>query len=123
MPGIGTQPAGEAQWLLMKGTHMKLVTSAGVVAGVIASAAVGFAGVANAAPAGPQSVDRTKSELQSQGFHVIIDKIGTHPLDKCVVDSVRPGQAFERRDSGAPGATNDIVTTVTSKTVFLDVSC
>jgi hypothetical protein len=107
----------------MKGMHMKFVTSAAIVAGVIASAAGGFAGTANAAPAGPQSVDRTISELQSQGFHVIVNKIGTHPLDQCAVDSVRPGQTFERRDSGAPGATNDIVTTVTSKTVYLDISC
>jgi hypothetical protein len=102
---------------------MKVFTSAAVVAGVIASAAVGFAAAAMAAPAGPQSVGQTISALQLQGFHVIVDKVGTRPLDQCVVDSVRPGQTFERRDSGAPGATNDIVTTVTSKTVYLDVSC
>ena len=102
---------------------MKLVTSAAVVAGVIACAAVGFASAADAAPARPRSVDQTISELQLQGFHVIVDKVGTHPLDQCAVDSIRPGQTFERRDSGAPGATNDIVTTVTSKTVYLDVWC
>ncbi len=66
---------------------MKLVTSAAVVAGVIACAAVGFASAADAAPAGPRSVDQTISELQLQGFHVIVDKVGTHLLDQCAVDS------------------------------------
>ena len=54
---------------------------------------------------------------------MILNKVGTAPLDQCVVDSVRPGQTYSRMDSGAPGAMNDIVTTVTAKTVYVDVVC
>jgi hypothetical protein len=101
---------------------MKFTTPV-IAAGVIATAALGFAAAANAAPSGPTTAAEAVTELQSQGFRVIVNKIGTTPLDQCVVDSVRPGQAFTRMDSGAPGAMDDIVTTVTSMTVYVDVSC
>jgi hypothetical protein len=54
---------------------------------------------------------------------VIVNKLGTAPLDRCVVSAVRPGQTFSRMDSGAPGAMDDIVTTVTGMTVYVDVAC
>jgi hypothetical protein len=94
-----------------------------VVAGAIAASALGFAGAANAAPTGVVTAAQTVGQLQSQGFDVIVNKVGTAPLDKCVVNAVRQGQTFSRMDSGAPGAMDDIVTTVTAKTVFVDVSC
>jgi hypothetical protein len=93
------------------------------VAGAIALAALGLTGAANAAPTGAVTATQTVTELQSQGFDVIVNKVGTAPLDQCVVNAVRQGQTFSRMDSGSPGAMDDIVTTVTAKTVFVDVSC
>jgi hypothetical protein len=101
---------------------MKFALPVGV-AGLMCSAAVGLAGAADAAPTGPQTVAQAMSSLQAQGFHVILNKVGTAPLDQCAVTSVRPGNTFERNDSGAPGAGSSIVTTVTDKTVYLDVAC
>ena len=94
-----------------------------IAAGAIAVAAVGLAGAANAAPSGPTTAAQTVSNLQARGFHVILNKVGTAPLENCVVSAVRPGQTYSRMDSGAPGAMNDIVTTVTAKTVYVDVEC
>jgi hypothetical protein len=94
-----------------------------IATGAMALAALGMAGVANAAPSGPVTVSETVSSLQADGFHVILNKVGTAPLDACSVSSVRPGQTFARTDSGAPGAGSSIVTTVTSKTVYVDVAC
>ena len=94
-----------------------------VVAGAMTIAALGLAGAANAAPSGPTTASQTVSNLQARGFHVILNKIGTAPLDRCVVSAVRPGQTYSRMDSGVPGAMDDIVTTVTSKTVYVDVAC
>jgi hypothetical protein len=82
-----------------------------------------FAGAANAAPSGAGSADQTVRELKADGLTVILNKTGTAPLDQCTVDAVRPGQTFARMDSGAPGAMDDIVTTVTASTVYVDVSC
>ena len=47
-------------------------------------------------------------------------KSGDHRSAKI---GVRPGQTFSRTDSGVPGADNDIVTTVTTQTVYVDVTC
>ena len=93
-----------------------------LTAGALA-ATLGLAGTANAAPSGPSSVDGTVSQLRSQGYQVIVNRVGTAPLDRCTISAVRPGQTFSHTDSGAPGAGNDIVTTVTDRTVYVDVAC
>ena len=49
-----------------------------LAAGALASAALGLAGTANAAPGGPSSVDATISELRAQGYQVIVNRIGCH---------------------------------------------
>lgn len=94
-----------------------------IATGAMTLAAVGLAGVVNAAPSGPVTAAETVSSLQADGFHVILNKVGTAPLDRCSVAAVRPGQTYARTDSGAPGAGNSIVTTVTAKTVYVDVNC
>ena len=93
-----------------------------LAAGALASAALGLAASANAAPSGP-SVDATVNQLRAEGFKVIVNRVGTAQLDRCTLNAVRPGQTFSRTDSGVPGADNDIVTTVTTQTVYVDVTC
>ena len=102
---------------------MKSFTLPVIAAGAIATAALGLAGVAGAAPSAAIDASQTVAQLQARGFDVIVNKLGTAPLDQCVVSAVRPGQTFSRMDSGAPGAMDDIVTTVTSRTVYVDVTC
>jgi hypothetical protein len=102
---------------------MKNILFTSLAAGGLASAALGLAGTATAAPAGPSPVDATISQLQAQGFQVIVSRVDTAAVDQCTLNAVRPGQTFSRTDSGAPGAADDLVTTVISKTVYVDVSC
>jgi hypothetical protein len=102
---------------------MKSFTLPVIAAGALATAALGLAGAAGAAPSGDVDASQTVGQLQASGFEVIVNKLGTAPLDQCVVSAVRPGQTFSRMDSGAPGAMDDIVTTVTSMTVYVDVAC
>ena len=89
------------------------------------AAALGLTATANAAPAGPSPVDAVIDQLSAQGYDVVVNRIGTAPSAQCTVSSVRPGQTFSRSDtgSGLPGAWDDIVTTVTSNTVYVDVVC
>jgi hypothetical protein len=101
----------------------KSIATVAISAVALASGAVVLAGVANAAPAGPGSVDQTVSQLQAGGYQVIVNKVGTAPLSNCTTSAVRPGQTYSRTDSGAPGAQDDLVTTVTDKTVYVDVAC
>jgi hypothetical protein len=105
-----------------KGTKMKKIFVPTLAAGVLASAALGLAASANAAPSGPSPVDATVSQLQAQGFNVIVSRVDTAAVD-CTLSAVRPGQTFSRTDSGVPGADGDLITTVTNKTVYVDVAC
>jgi hypothetical protein len=91
------------------------------IAGGAAAAMIGLAVPAAAAPSGPGSAQQTINELQAQGYKVIVNRVGTAPLDQATVVAVRPGQTYSRTDSGVPGAGNDVVTTVTDKTVYVDV--
>ena len=102
---------------------MKSFTLPFIAAGAIATAALGLAAAAAAAPSGTIDASQAIGQLQARGFDVIVNKVGTAPLDQCVVSAVRPGQTFSRMDSGAPGAMDDIVTTVTAMTVYVDVAC
>ena len=94
-----------------------------LAAGALAATTLGLTAGANAAPAGPSSVDTTINQLREQGFEVIVNRTGTAALEQCTIKAVRPGQTFSRTDSGVPGAQDDLVTTVTNKTVYVDVSC
>lgn len=104
---------------------MKSIRMAVVTAGALAAAGIGLAGSANAAPMGPD-VSQTVESLMSEGFHVIVNKTGNAPLEQCAVAGVRPGQTYTRMESEIPGPSDrgvGIVTTVTGKTVYLDVAC
>jgi hypothetical protein len=107
----------------LKGTTMKNLVITTLGAGALCAAGLGLAGAAGAAPSGSSGADATVSQLKSQGYNVIVNRVGTAPLAQCTVEAVRPGQTFFRKDSGVPGAGGDIVTTITDKTIYVDVAC
>jgi len=98
---------------------MKKFRFATVIASGLAAAVLGFAAPAVAAPSGPGSAQDTISQLESQGYKVIVNRVGSTPLDQASVVAVRHGQTYSRTDSGNPG--DDLLTTVTDKTVYVDV--
>ena len=102
---------------------MKKILFTSLAVGALASAALGLAGTATAAPSGPAQVDTTISQLRSRGFQVIVSRVDSAAVDQCKLSAVHPGQTFSRTDSGVPGAQDDLVTTVTNKTVYVDVVC
>jgi hypothetical protein len=91
------------------------------VAGSAAATTIGLAAPAGAAPSGPGNAQQTINELRADGYTVVVNRIGTTPLDRASVVAVRPGQTFSRTDTGVAGAGNDNFTTVTDKTVYVDV--
>jgi hypothetical protein len=100
---------------------MKKFTAVTLAASGLAAAILGLAAPADAAPTGPGNAQDTVKALEAQGYHVIVNRLGSTPLDQATVVAVRPGQSFSRTDSGVPGAGNDLITTVTGKTVYIDV--
>lgn len=100
---------------------MKKMTIGTAVVGGLAAAMIGLTPLATAAPTGSGNAQATISELKAQGYNVIVNRIGSTPLEQASVVAVRPGQTYSRTDSGVPGAGNDIHTTVINKTVYVDV--
>ena len=93
----------------------------------LAAAAVATFG-ALAAPAGlawaDKTAEQTISELQSQGYTVNIDRIGTAPMSQCVVTSVRNPQEQTRliRVDG-PGNRDQVIRVVVRRTITVSLDC
>ena len=98
---------------------MQNIRLATIVAAGLTAATLGLTAPAVAAPTGPGNAQETINELKADGYNVIVNRVGGTPLEQATVVAVRPGQTFSRTDSGNPG--DSLETTVTSKTVFVDV--
>jgi hypothetical protein len=99
---------------------MKRYVAVSFTATMLAASAVALTAVANAAPSGPSTVDQTVRTLESSGYHVVVNRTGAAPLSQCTVSAIRPGQTHSTDDSRGSGSIN---TTVTSRTVYVDVTC
>jgi hypothetical protein len=102
-----------------EGTQMRKFGIATLLAGGMTAAILGLAAPAGAAPTGPGNAQETINQLQADGYNVIVNRVGTAPLDQATVVAVRPGQTYSRTDSGSPG--DSFGTTITGKTVYVDV--
>ncbi|WP_319450668.1 MULTISPECIES: hypothetical protein [unclassified Mycobacterium] len=94
-----------------------------------AAAVVGVC-AAIAAPAGfaaAETAQETISRLQSQGYTVTIDKVGTGSMDQCTVTSVRnPQTVTQLVPYIGPGRGNNrtaLVPAVVSQTVSVSLNC
>lgn len=98
-------------------------TLAAVIAGTCAAMAVptGFAS------ADDRSAQQVISDLQSEGYTVNIDRVGSGPMDKCVVTNVRnPQQVTQWVPYIGPGNNGDrraLVLDVTSQTISVTLDC
>ena len=82
--------------------------------------AIGSAAVATAAPSGPSRVEDTVRTLEADGYHVIVNRVGTGQLSSCTVESVHPGQTYSTMDSR--GGSSPALTVI-AKTVHVDLVC
>jgi hypothetical protein len=99
---------------------MRSYVAVSFTATALAASTVALAAVATAAPSGPSTVDQTVRTLEASGYHVIVNRSGAAPLAQCTVSAVRPGQTHSTDDSRGGSSIN---TTITSKTVYVDVNC
>jgi hypothetical protein len=73
-----------------------------------------------------ESASEVIGRLQQQGYTVRIDKIGTAPIDKCTVTSVRnPQTTSQLVPYVGPGRDGDrfLVPQITSQTVSVSLNC
>ena len=93
----------------------------------LAAAAVATCGVV-AAPAGfasANSAQDTINQLQSQGYTVNIDRVGSGPIENCVVTSVRNPNTITRleRIGGRGPGPSTLVPIIVSKTIQVSLFC
>jgi hypothetical protein len=101
---------------------MKKFGFAAVIVSGLAAAVIGLAAPAAGAPTGPDNAQQTIGQLRSQGYTVIVNRIGNAPLDQATVVAVRPGPSHTRVEAGVPIiGSNDNFTTVKERTVYVDV--
>ncbi len=94
----------------------------------VAAAVFGVCGaaLAPAALASAESAQETISRLQSEGYTVTIDKIGTAPISQCQVTSVRNPQSVSQLvPFVGPGNGGDrvLIPQVTSQTISVSLDC
>lgn len=98
-----------------------LVTSAAVVAAALVAPAIASA---------DQTAQETINQLQSEGYTVNVDRVGSGRIENCVVTSVRNPQQQTRnvRDYYGPRDANGdrkyrIVQVVVSKSISVSLDC
>jgi hypothetical protein len=96
---------------------------------MLAALVAGVCG-AIAAPAGLASAEESPQEvisrLQSEGYTVNVDRVGTGPIDQCVVTNIRnPQQVKQWVPYTGPGKDGDhvLVQVVTSQTISVTLNC
>jgi hypothetical protein len=95
------------------------------VAATIAAAGVVFA------PAGPAMAEPTQvgnayatiGTLEAEGYDVVIDRVGSAPLDRCIVTSVRNPQEQTRTFWVDEGKHRRLITVVVSKSITVSLNC
>lgn len=94
------------------------------------AAAMAGAALTMLAPAGlaaAETAQETINRLQSEGYAVTIDKLGTAPMDQCTVTSVRnPQQMTQLVPWVGPGLgrnNNSILLPQTSRTISVSLDC
>lgn len=82
------------------------------IATLLAAASIATAAPSVAAPSDARSAQDVVDSLQKNGYKVIVNKIGTVPLDQCDVAAVRPGQAITAID--ATGGVREVILSYTT---------
>lgn len=101
---------------------MKKFGFAATVVSGLAAALIGLAAPAAAAPTGTNDAEQTIGQLRAQGYTVIVNRLGSSPLNEADVVGIRQGQTFRHIDAGSPLiGSSDNYTTVEDRIVYVDV--
>jgi hypothetical protein len=98
----------------MKIVHLTAAAGSAAALAVLAVPAI---------PASAESAATTIGQLEAQGFDVRVDRIGSSPLDQCIVTDIRnPKEQTELRRVNGPGD-HDVVPVVVRRTITVSLDC
>lgn len=95
------------------------VAATAAAAGVILAPA----GAAAAQPAQPGNAQQTIGELEAAGYDVVIDRVGSGPLNQCIVTSVRNPQEVTQTIPVGRGEDRELITIVVSRSITVSLNC
>lgn len=81
------------------------------------------AGLAMAQPQQVGNAYTTIGLLEAEGYNVVIDRVGSAPLDQCFVTSVRNPQQVTRTFFVGKGKDRELITVVVSKSITVSLNC
>jgi hypothetical protein len=81
------------------------------------------AGEAAAQPVQPGNAQQTIDHLQDSGYDVVIDRLGSAPINECIVTSVRNPQEVTRTFFVGKGEDRQLVTVVVSRSITVSLNC
>lgn len=97
-------------------TSVAVATAALAIGGSLAVSA----GIAAAEPGG--NAASTIADLQSQGYSVVVDRVGSLPTNQCTVTNVRnPQTVTATRRSGPDRRNREII--IVSQTITVSLNC
>jgi hypothetical protein len=79
--------------------------------------------VATAQPTTSGDAEQTISRLESEGYDVIVDRVGTGDLSQCKVTSVRHPQTLTQTIVRGHDHNREVVTVVVSKSIHVTLDC
>ena len=80
-------------------------------------------GAATAKPARQGNAYQTIGELESVGYDVVIDRVGSAPLGECFVTNVRNPQVVTQQIAVGRGDDREIITVVKSRSISVSLNC
>jgi hypothetical protein len=89
-------------------------------AGGLVALTVVLAAPAPAMPTPVGSAQDIVRSLEASGFRVIVNTVGTAPLDRCAVTAVRPGPKIAE---SVTDALHDALEKPSYTTVYVDITC
>jgi hypothetical protein len=99
-------------------------TASSVAAGIAAaSMALAPAGVAAAQPIDSGNAYQVIGQLESEGYNVVIDRVGSAPLAECIVTNVRNPQEVTQTIFVGRGKDREAVTVVVSRSITVSLNC
>jgi hypothetical protein len=95
------------------------------VAATLAAASVMLApaGLATAEPTQAGNAYAAIGTLEGEGYDVIVDRVGSAPLDQCIVTSVRNPQTQTRTFWVGEGKQRRLITVVVSRSINVSLNC
>lgn len=95
-----------------------------VLTAVLIGVALAPAGTATAKPAKNQgNAYQTIGELESAGYNVVIDRVGSAPIGECVVTNVRNPQQVTQTIPVGEGKYREYITVVVSQSITVSLNC